>query len=183
MLKPLKSIIITLIIFAVALVVMGPHGAAAANCHFESGSSTQLPATCCPYKYPNGVSTQHLPSKTACKKDPATCPSGNVDPNDDSLCAPLGNNTACTGANTRSCLASTPLYKDINTVVQVLSALVGVVVVGTIIVGGIQYMTASDNAQAVTSAKSKMTNALIALLAFLFLYAFLQWLIPGGLFG
>lgn len=61
-----------------------------------------------------------------------------------------------------------------------LSALVGIVVVIMIAVGGIQYSSSRDNPQQVSAAKNRIRNAIIALLLYLFMYAFLQWLIPGG---
>lgn len=70
----------------------------------------------------------------------------------------------------------------INTAIDVLSAGVGIVVVIMIIVGGIQYSAAGGDAQKVAAAKSKIFNALLALVAYLFLAAVLQWLIPGGWF-
>lgn len=79
-------------------------------------------------------------------------------------------------------LKSNPIVKDIQMFVNFLSAGVGIVVVGVIILGGIQYMTSGDNPQALTAAKQRITNGLIALAAFLFTFAFLQWLIPGGIF-
>lgn len=66
--------------------------------------------------------------------------------------------------------------------VNLLSALVGVAVIGSIIWGGIEYITAADNAQRLSGAKTRIRNALIALIAFFLLYAFLQWLVPGGIF-
>lgn len=61
-----------------------------------------------------------------------------------------------------------------------LSILVGVVVVMMIIVGGIRYSTAGSNPQAVASAKSHISQALLALAVYLFMFAFLQWIVPGG---
>ena len=75
-----------------------------------------------------------------------------------------------------------PIVQDIQTVVNFLSAGVAIVVVGAIIYGGIQYAMAGDKPEAVTKAKQHITNALIALLAFIFLFSFVQWLIPGGVF-
>ena len=66
--------------------------------------------------------------------------------------------------------------------INALSAIVGIVVVIMIVVGGIQYSTARDNPQAVQAAKGRITNAIISLLVYLFFYAFLQYLIPGGIF-
>jgi len=79
-------------------------------------------------------------------------------------------------------LKDNPIVDDINVVVNFLSIGVGVVVVAMIIIGGIQYSAAGDNPQALTAAKQRITNALIALFAFFFIFAFLQWLIPGGVF-
>ena len=64
--------------------------------------------------------------------------------------------------------------------INLLSALAGIVVVIMIAVGGIQYSAARDNPQATQAAKQKIQNAIIALLAFLFMYGFLQYIIPGG---
>lgn len=75
-----------------------------------------------------------------------------------------------------------PIVKDLNIIVGFLSGLVGVVVVGVIILGGIQYAMAGDKAEAVSAAKKRIINGLTALIAFLFIFAFLQWLIPGGIF-
>lgn len=86
-------------------------------------------------------------------------------------------------ARINASLKNNPLINDIQTIVNVLSAGVGVVVVAMIMIGGIQYSIAGDNPTAVTAAKKRITNALIALLAFAFSFAFLQWLIPGGVFG
>jgi len=71
---------------------------------------------------------------------------------------------------------------DLNYLINILAAGVGLVVVGTIIVGGIQYSTAGDKPEDVTKAKQRIMNGLIALVAFIFMWAFLQWLIPGGVF-
>ena len=79
-------------------------------------------------------------------------------------------------------LTGNPITKDIQMAVNFLSAGVGIVVVAVIIIGGIQYMTAGDNPQALTTAKHRITNGLIALMAFLLTFAFLNWLIPGGVF-
>lgn len=75
-----------------------------------------------------------------------------------------------------------PIVEDIQLVLNFLSAGVGIVVVGVIILGGIQYAMAGDSAEAIGKAKQRIINGLIALLAFIFLFAFVQWLVPGGIF-
>lgn len=64
---------------------------------------------------------------------------------------------------------------------NVLSGLVGIVIVIMIAVGGIQYTTARDDPQAVAAARNRIRNAILALVFYLFGFAFLQWLIPGGI--
>jgi cytochrome bd-type quinol oxidase subunit 2 len=66
------------------------------------------------------------------------------------------------------------------TFINVLSAIVGVVIVIMITIGGIQYSAARDNPQAAAAAKGKITNAILALILYLFTFAFLQWIVPGG---
>jgi hypothetical protein len=60
--------------------------------------------------------------------------------------------------------------------------IVGVVVVMMIIIGGIQYSSANGDPKKIAAAKSRVYNALLALVAYLFIFSFLQWLIPGGIF-
>jgi hypothetical protein len=93
------------------------------------------------------------------------------------------NNKTATPAELQQCLKNNKITRDLNKIVNFLSAGVGIVITGAIIVGGIQYILAGDNATALTSARKRIVNGLIALVTFLFMYAFLQWLIPGGAFS
>ena len=65
-------------------------------------------------------------------------------------------------------------------IINILSAAAGLIITIVIIVGGIQYTTAKDDPQAVAAAKGRITNAILALAVYIFFYAFLQWLVPGG---
>lgn len=64
--------------------------------------------------------------------------------------------------------------------INVLSTGVGIVVVGSIIYGGVQYTTAADDPQKISAAKGRIYNSIFALIAFIFGFAFLQWVVPGG---
>ncbi len=68
-------------------------------------------------------------------------------------------------------------------VINVLSAFVGIIIVIMIVVGGIQYSASRDNPQATAAAKGRVFNAILALVLYLFLFAFLQWIVPGGVFN
>lgn len=99
-----------------------------------------------------------------------------------------GNNTTigsgCTNQTAGQCLSNqTGFIKSyLQPVVDVLSGLVAIVVVGVIVAGGVQYSMAGNSPEAVNAARRRITNGLIALGVFLITYAFLQWLIPGGVF-
>lgn len=71
--------------------------------------------------------------------------------------------------------------KYINPLVAFLSTIAGLVIVISIIVGGVQYTAAGADPSKVAAAKHRITNAIIALLCLIFLFAFLQWLVPGGI--
>ncbi len=128
------------------------------------------------YDHPLDAKGKQLEGCSKIKTD-SECPSGKAyeAPNDITKCVPISTNPVA--------LKDNPIVKDLNDIVNVLSGLVGVVVVGVIILGGIQFATAGDKAEAVSAAKKRITNGVIALVAFLFIFAFLQWLIPGGVFG
>lgn len=81
-----------------------------------------------------------------------------------------------------------PLTKDncgiVNLIViitNIMSGIAGLVIVGMIIFGGIQYSMAGADPSKVQAARHKITSALTALVLFVFGYALLQWLVPGGL--
>jgi hypothetical protein len=87
-----------------------------------------------------------------------------------------------TQTNVQKCITQTPIVHDLQTIVNMLSAGVAIIVTGVILLGGIQYIMAGGNASALTAARQRILNGVIALFAFLFMFAFLQWLIPGGVF-
>ncbi|MDB5186485.1 MAG: hypothetical protein JWL85_1008 [Candidatus Saccharibacteria bacterium] len=68
------------------------------------------------------------------------------------------------------------------TFINLISIAAGIVFAIMIAVAGLQYTMARENPQAVTEAKHRILNVVIAIAAFLFTYAFLQWLVPGGVF-
>lgn len=67
--------------------------------------------------------------------------------------------------------------------INLLTALAGLAITASVIIGGIQYSTSGGNPQASAAAKKRIGDAILALLALVFLYTFLQWIVPGGIFG
>lgn len=113
--------------------------------------------------------------------DPATDP---TTPNPDTCgieCTSIGSDrdlTDCAGGlDGGNC----EVMNIIVTITNALSAMAAIVIVAMIIVGGIQYSSAGVDASKIQAAKSKITNALIALLLLIFGFSLVQWLVPGGL--
>lgn len=71
--------------------------------------------------------------------------------------------------------------KYINPIVLLLSVLAGVLAVISIIIAGIQYSASADDPAMVAKAKKRIFNTVLGLIAYIFLFAFLNYLIPGGI--
>lgn len=65
--------------------------------------------------------------------------------------------------------------------INFLTALAGIAFVVSIMIAGFQYMTARDNAGQIQKAKSRIVMTLVALAVYIFMYALLNFLVPGGL--
>lgn len=71
----------------------------------------------------------------------------------------------------------------LNPAIIVLTSLVGIAAVLSIIFAGIQYSSSADDPGMVTKAKQRIFNTILGLVAYIFLLAFLNYLIPGGIFS
>lgn len=67
--------------------------------------------------------------------------------------------------------------------INILSGMVAVTVVVVMIIAGIQYSSSAGDPQAAAAAKKRISNALLALVVFAFMYSLIQWLVPGGVFS
>lgn len=73
------------------------------------------------------------------------------------------------------------IIKMIVTITNIVAGLAGLVIVGTLIWGGILYSSAGSDPSKVQAAKNKVVAGISALLLLIFGYAIVQWLVPGGL--
>lgn len=87
---------------------------------------------------------------------------------------------ACHTSNPDGCSA---LVDAVFAIIRLLSAGVGIVIIGSTIFAGIQYTTANGDAGAVTKAKGRIRGNLVALAIFIFGYAILNYVIPAGFFN
>lgn len=90
---------------------------------------------------------------------------------------PAANNKACRSDSNCDAI----FEKYLKPFIKLLSATVGIVVVAAVIFGGIQFSSSGGDPQKVANAKKHITNAIIALVAYVLLFAFLNFIIPGGL--
>lgn len=89
---------------------------------------------------------------------------------------PDGAAKTCTGGD-----CSGLIKNYVNPFIRLLSGLIGVIVAISLIWAGILYSSAGGDPGRVSAAKTRIYNSILALIAYLFLFAFLQWLIPGGI--
>lgn len=68
-------------------------------------------------------------------------------------------------------------------IVSILAAGVGIVAVGGLVYAAILYTSAADDAAQTKKAKDMIANVVIGIVAFALMWAFLQFIIPGGVFG
>lgn len=65
-------------------------------------------------------------------------------------------------------------------IINVLSGIAGIIIVGAIVAAGMQYSSAGSDPQKVSAAKNRIKGAIIALLLLLFGFSILNFFVPGG---
>ncbi len=75
-----------------------------------------------------------------------------------------------------------PVTDLVFAIIRLLSDGVGIVVVASMIVAGIQYTVSQDDPQAKKNAMGRIQSSLLALVIFIFAYAILNYVIPQGFF-
>ena len=131
-------------------------------------------------------SVYQVAAATTCTPPPSASGTKNIQQYCVPDCAGTNSNSSgCSNVNATNCNANNcDLIKAyLNPAVNLLSGLVGIVVVIGIISGAIQYSASAGNPQAAAKGRSKISNSVIALIVFAFIYAFLQWIVPGGIFN
>lgn len=68
-------------------------------------------------------------------------------------------------------------------IIKFLSFGVGLIIAASIIYAGIQYSASSGNPENSQNAKNRIINSLVGLVFYLLIFAFVQFLVPGGLFN
>jgi len=92
--------------------------------------------------------------------------------------ATITNDQNCSAKNLteNNCAIIEYLVRGIN----LLSAIAGIAIIGSIMIAGYQYMLAGGDPGKVQAARKRIVMAGTALLLFIFMYGLLNFLIPGG---
>lgn len=73
------------------------------------------------------------------------------------------------------------VVKYINPFISFLSIFAGIAFTIALMIGGIRYITAGGDPGAVSKARSLIAKTIFALLGYILLWAFINWLQPGGI--
>lgn len=90
---------------------------------------------------------------------------------------------ACAGAKDNGTGDQSAVWAILILVLNILTAAVGVAAVGGIVYGAVLYSSAGDKADQTKKAISVITNVVIGIVAYAFMYLILNFLIPGGIFS
>lgn len=114
------------------------------------------------------------------KNNSCTCPSGQQP-----VSVPVDSGgSGCVPINDRTTdLTQNPIFYYLRWFLIALGGGVGLAVVGGMTSGSYMYITARGNAAQAQKGQTTIINSVVGLLLFIFMYAILQFLIPGGVFG
>jgi len=117
-----------------------------------------------------GVTTSIL----SCEQKGGTCSDGSV---------PAGGKCPRGVTYTAPKTTETGLWGILLTVINILTAGVGVAAVGGIVYGSVMYTSAGGSPDQVKQARMIITNTIIGIATYALMFSFLNFLIPGGLFN
>lgn len=103
---------------------------------------------------------------------------GNLNDKDENVKTKI--NFGCLG--TKAPAGTGPIEDIFFAIIRFLSNGIGIVMVIALIGAGIQYTTSEGNAEQTIKSKKRIQTIIMALFIYLFTYALLQFLIPGGIF-
>ena len=140
-----------------------------------------------------GVATTVMPKTEAAPLSCGTACCGDPGATPDSPCIPkdelnkLSTSSDKTNADTKSIKCPNNqdcggiITKIVNPLINLMTGLVGVVVAISLVVAAVTYSAAGGDPSKVSAAKKRITNSILALIAYIFTFGLLQWLVPGGL--
>jgi len=98
-----------------------------------------------------------------------------------------GTNTTIIKCNnvdvTQAGVQNSAIWSILLTAINILTAGIGLAAVGGVIYGAILYTSAGGSQEQVKKAMGIITNVVIGVVAYALMFAFLNFLIPGGIFN
>lgn len=91
-------------------------------------------------------------------------------------------NYGCSGVDSGKSDNSNPIFQVLFFIVNIVALGVGMAAVGGVIYGAILYTSAGDNGEQTKKGINVVVNAVLGVVLFAFMYAILNFLVPGGLF-
>lgn len=98
------------------------------------------------------------------------------------ICKSASNPTDASGKPSTA-VSDNAIFKLLKTVLQIMTAGVGVAAVGGVVYAAVLYTSAGDAMDQVKKAKTIITDVVIGLVAYALMFLLLNWLVPGGVFG
>jgi hypothetical protein len=99
-------------------------------------------------------------------------------------------NLGCTGEKCITSPNDPVCMGDVNAILDVFFAIirflsvgVGIIIVASVVVAGIQYTSSRGDPAAVAKAIDRVRNTVIGLVIYLLIYAILNWIVPAGVFN
>lgn len=89
---------------------------------------------------------------------------------------------SCTTSGDPEAVSGTAIWSLLIIIINILTVGVGVAAVGGLIYASVLYASASSNAEQIKRAKEIMLNVAIGLIMYVIMYAFLNFIVPGGMF-
>ena len=127
---------------------------------------------------PQSVAAACPPGTTTTSGGLCKCPEGQQ-----LVSVPVDAGTYCVPINRSSAaLTDNPIFVYLRFFLMFLAGGVGMAVVGGVVAGSYLYITARANVSQTQQGQNMIINAVIGLLLFIFMYAILQFIIPGGVF-
>lgn len=90
---------------------------------------------------------------------------------------------ACEGGGDDCDINNLSLVRRLNWLVNFLALIVLPIITIMMVIAGIQYSSSQGNPQGQQAAKNKLKNLVVSVVAFIFIWTLLEWLIPGGIIG
>lgn len=78
---------------------------------------------------------------------------------------------------------NTAVWVLLKIIINILTGGIGLVAIAGIVYGSILYTSAAGNPEQVKKAMGIFTNVVIGIVAYVLMYAVLNFIVPGGLFG